>query len=73
MTNGDPRERTKGAVRLEGGELVLVQGVRHVFDRLRPLPDASQMPSALVFITNRVPKAEVEALWHAIEKLGGRS
>jgi G3E family GTPase len=64
--------RVKGAVHLEGGERVLVQGVRHVFDRMRRLPAGSALPSALVFITNNVPKAEVEDLWRAIQKLGAR-
>jgi G3E family GTPase len=58
--------RVKGVVALEGGERVLVQGVRHVFDRLRPvgLPE-----TGLVFITNRVEKREVEALWQAMSQL----
>jgi hypothetical protein len=45
---------------------VAVQGVRHVFDRLRAV--ASGEP-ALVFITNGVEKPEVEALWRAMKGL----
>jgi hypothetical protein len=48
---------------------VLVQGVRHVFDRLRPL----QAPATgLVFIANELGKSEVEALWRAMSELKGR-
>jgi len=57
--------RVKGIVPLEEGS-VLVQGVRHVFDRLRPV--AAGEP-ALVFITNGVGQREVEALWQAIKGL----
>ena len=57
--------RVKGIVPVEDG-LVLVQGVRHVFDRLRPV--AAGEP-ALVFITNRVEKREVDALWQALKAL----
>jgi G3E family GTPase len=57
--------RVKGFVPVEGG-LVAVQGVRHVFDRLRP---AERGEAALVFITHRVEKGEVEALWQAMERL----
>jgi G3E family GTPase len=60
--------RVKGAVRLESGELVVVQGVRHVFDRLRPA--RREMPSALVFITNGISRQEAASLWQAIETLG---
>jgi len=61
--------RVKGVVALQGNERVLVQGVRHVFDRLRPvaLPE-----TGLVFVANRVQKSEVEALWQAMSKLKGR-
>jgi G3E family GTPase len=58
--------RVKGFVPTESG-LLAVQGVRHVFDRLRPI--ASGEP-ALVFITNGVEKSEVEALWQAMRRLG---
>ena len=57
--------RVKGLVPVEGGHVV-VQGVRHVFDRLRP---AAAGEPALVFITNGVEKAEVDALWRAMRGL----
>jgi G3E family GTPase len=57
--------RVKGFVPVEGG-LLAVQGVRHVFDRLRP---AQRGEPALVFITQRVEKGEVEALWQAMKRL----
>ncbi len=61
--------RVKGVVALEGDERVLVQGVRHVFDRLRPV----ELPeTGLVFVANAVQKSEAEALWHAMSKLKGR-
>lgn len=58
--------RVKGVVGLQGNERVLVQGVRHVFDRLRPV---SLAETGLVFVTNRVAKSEVQALWRAMSKL----
>ena len=57
--------RVKGFVPVEDG-LVAVQGVRHVFDRLRAV--ASGEP-ALVFITNGVERSEVQALWDAMKGL----
>jgi G3E family GTPase len=60
--------RVKGVVALEGGQSVLVQGVRHVFDRLRPLEAPA---TGLVFIANELEKAEVDALWRAMSKLKG--
>jgi G3E family GTPase len=57
--------RVKGIVPLEDG-LALVQGVRHVFDRLRPVERGEP---GLVFITRGVPAAAVEALWQALERL----
>jgi G3E family GTPase len=57
--------RVKGVVPVEEG-LVLVQGVRHVFDWLRPV--AAGEP-ALVFITNGIEKREIEALWQAMKGL----
>jgi G3E family GTPase len=57
--------RVKGVVPVEDG-LVLVQGVRHVFDRLRPVAGGEP---GLVFITNGVDKAAVESLWRALEVL----
>ncbi len=57
--------RVKGLVPLESG-LVLVQGVRHVFDRFRPVAAGK---TGLVFITNGVERAEVEALWRAMKGL----
>jgi G3E family GTPase len=58
--------RVKGFVPTESG-LLAVQGVRHVFDRLRPVTNGEP---ALVFITNGVEKSEVEALWQAMRRLG---
>jgi G3E family GTPase len=58
--------RVKGIVRLSDDQLVVVQGVRHVFDRLRP---AKQGEAALVFVTNGVEKSEVQALWDAMKGL----
>jgi G3E family GTPase len=60
--------RVKGIVSLKGGEYVAVQGVRHVFDRLRPV---AKSETGLVFITKGVEKGEVDALWHAMSKLKG--
>ncbi len=61
--------RVKGFVPVEEG-LVAVQGVRHVFDRLRPAsPSQSGGEPALVFITNGVELAEVRALWLAMKGL----
>ncbi len=57
--------RVKGVVPVEEG-LVLVQGVRHVFDRLRPV---AQGEAALVFITHGIEREEVEALWRAMKGL----
>jgi G3E family GTPase len=62
--------RVKGVVALQDGATVLVQGVRHVFDRLRPV-DARV--TGLVFIAHRISKGEVEALWLAMSKLKGKS
>jgi G3E family GTPase len=62
--------RVKGIVALEGGEYVAVQGVRHVFDRLRPISPAD---AALVFITHELEKREIEALWQAMSNMKGRS
>jgi G3E family GTPase len=58
--------RVKGIVPVEEG-FVLVQGVRHVFDRLRAVSAAGA--SALVFITNGVEESEVQALWNAMKGL----
>jgi hypothetical protein len=55
----------KGVVPVEEG-LVLVQGVRHVFDRLRPIEAGEP---ALVFITNGVARGEVQKLWEAMKGL----
>jgi G3E family GTPase len=57
--------RVKGFVPLEEG-LVLVQGVRHVFDRLRPVDSGRP---GLQFITNGIEEHEVEALWRAMKGL----
>jgi G3E family GTPase len=60
--------RVKGVVALEDGSAVLVQGVRHVFDRLRPV---ALPATGLVFIANQLERAEVEALWLAMSRLKG--
>jgi G3E family GTPase len=57
--------RVKGVVPVEDG-LVLVQGVRHVFDRFRQVESGEP---ALVFVTNAVERAEIEALWQAMVRL----
>ena len=62
--------RVKGFVPVEEG-LVAVQGVRHVFDRLRPLsPSQAAVEPVLVFITHRIERAEVLGLWAAMRQLG---
>lgn len=58
--------RVKGIVALDNGECVAVQGVRHVFDRLRAVPGAQ---TGLVFITRRIERGEIEALWQALSAL----
>ena len=63
--------RLKGIVALEGGTHVAVQGVRHVFDRLRPVPAAPD--TGLVFIVRNIEQREVHALWTAICNLRGAS
>jgi G3E family GTPase len=62
--------RVKGVVALEEGGAVLVQGVRHVFDRLRPVVTPA---TGLVFIAERMSKDEVQGLWQAMSKLKGTS
>jgi G3E family GTPase len=57
--------RVKGFVPVEEG-LVAVQGVRHVFDRLRRVERGQP---TLVFVTNDIDKKEVEALWLAMKGL----
>jgi G3E family GTPase len=57
--------RVKGIVPVSDG-LVLVQGVRHVFDRLRAVERGEP---GLVFITDGVKKDEVDALWRAMKGL----
>ncbi len=62
--------RVKGFVPVEEG-LVAVQGVRHVFDRLRPVsPSQAAAEPVLVFITHRIERAEVLGLWAAMRQLG---
>ena len=63
--------RVKGTVALDGGECVVVQGVRHVFDRLRPV--SRQAATGLVFITQNMDRREVDALWQAMSNLKGIS
>ena len=63
--------RVKGIVGLEGGEHVAVQGVRHVFDRLRPIENRPS--TGLVFITRNMAELDVQALWQAMSSLKGAS
>ena len=63
--------RVKGIVGLDGGEHVAVQGVRHVFDRLRPIENRPS--TGLVFITRNMAECDVQALWHAMFSLKGTS
>ena len=58
--------RVKGVVALQEGGAVLVQGVRHVFDRLRPV---EAPPTGLVFITLGLERPQVEELWQAMAAL----
>ena len=61
--------RVKGLVPLEEG-LFIVQGVRHVLDRLRPAsPSQAATEPALVFITNGIEGKDVESLWEALKGL----
>ena len=61
--------RVKGVVPLAEGGSVLVQGVRHVFDRLRPVERGEP---ALVFVTHRVEREEVDGLWRSMLRLLAR-
>jgi G3E family GTPase len=63
--------RVKGIVALGEGEHVAVQGVRHVFDRLRPVSRPAD--TGLVFITQNMERREVDALWQAMSNLKGIS
>jgi G3E family GTPase len=63
--------RVKGIVALDSGEHVAVQGVRHVFDQLRPIARVAQ--TGLVFITRNMEQREVDALWQAMIQLKGNS
>jgi G3E family GTPase len=63
--------RVKGVVALDTGEHVAVQGVRHVFDRLRPVSHSSA--TGLVFIAQNMHKREVDALWQAMSSLKGNA
>jgi G3E family GTPase len=63
--------RVKGIVALDDGEHVAVQGVRHVFDRLRPVSRPAD--TGLVFITQNMDRREVDALWQAMSNLKGIS
>jgi G3E family GTPase len=61
--------RVKGILRFDDmPQPIVVQGVRHVFDALRPLPHpaAANAGSALVLIARRLPSEQVEALWRAV-------
>jgi G3E family GTPase len=59
--------RVKGIVAVDDGRFVAVQGVRHVFDRLRPV--AAAAPTGLTFITRRIDQNDVRALWEALSNL----
>jgi G3E family GTPase len=59
--------RVKGVVALDNGQYVTVQGVRHVFDRLRPL--SARSGTGLVFITLGLERRDVHALWRAMSTL----
>jgi G3E family GTPase len=64
--------RVKGILRFDDApQPVVVQGVRHVFDALRPLPANAAAPpgSILVLITRSLPAADVAALWRAMSAL----
>ncbi len=63
--------RVKGIVGLEGGGHAAVQGVRHVFDRLRPAAPVADR--GLVFSVRNIEEREVRALWTAICNLKGVS
>lgn len=63
--------RVKGIVGLEGGGHAAVQGVRHVFDRLRPVAPVADR--GLVFIVRNIEEREIRALWTAICNLRGVS
>ena len=63
--------RVKGIIALDDGQFVAVQGVRHVFDRLRPVSSAAR--TGLVFITRGLDQPEVRALWQAMSNLKGNS
>lgn len=57
--------RVKGVVPSDDGPL-LVQGVRHVFDRLRRIERGEL---GLVFLTNGIERREIESLWQAMSEL----
>ena len=61
--------RVKGVVPVEEG-LVLVQGVRHVFDKFRRVGSGEP---ALVFVTNAIERTEIEGLWQALVRLSSHS
>jgi G3E family GTPase len=64
--------RVKGILRFDDtARPMVVQGVRHVFDALRPLPDGATAPAAsvLVVIARRLPAEHVDTLWRAVRAL----
>ena len=63
--------RVKGVLALDDGQYIAVQGVRHVFDRLRTV--SAVEATGLVFITREVHEREVRALWEAMSNLKGPS
>jgi G3E family GTPase len=71
--------RVKGIVALDSGGQVAVQGVRHVFDRLRPVAQGRERPfshgseTGLVFIAQNMQKPDVDALWQSMSSLKGNA
>jgi G3E family GTPase len=63
--------RVKGVVALDTGEHVAVQGVRHVFDCLRPISNVSA--TGLVFVAQNMQQRGIEALWQAMSSLKGKA
>jgi G3E family GTPase len=64
--------RVKGILRFDDTPRpMVVQGVRHVFDALRPLPDGATAPAAsvLVVIARQLPAEHVDTLWRAVRAL----
>ncbi len=61
QTNGDVMYRTKGAVRVEGMDgMVILNGVQHVFQPPQRMPGVAVDRSRLLFITADLDRAAVE-------------